>query len=156
MSEKWERNYTEITADAGVTPRPSSTWRELLPVMRSKWDLKNIATDKTAAFKVHEKSAGDTPGQVPYMLDHENCAFCQKASEGVIKPSYGLAGLSCKACVLECKCYDTAWVVPKIYFAMLAEDWKLFDILVAQGLNDIAKIVTEKEKEDDHDIIDPK
>ena len=156
MAEKWEREYPEIIADSRVFVRPGMTWRQLLPIMDEKWDLSTIATEKKASFKAHEEAKREADGELPYMLKHENCAFCQKASEGLRRPDYGHGGLSCAACVLRGKCYDQSWIVKRIYLAMLAEDWPAFNALIAQGLADIEDIVAAKEKEDEEEKELPK
>jgi hypothetical protein len=154
-AEKYDRSFAEIVADARVPYSTQNSWAQLAPILFEKWEaIGGLSDEKLATLKTRTDSQVAAKQEVPYLLRHDLCAFCLKAVAESRAVDYGVNGASCKACVLQARCYDGDWVVYQIFIAMRAGDYSEVRKLMAQGRKDVMTMIAAAHKDDD--VIGPR
>jgi len=146
MTEIWERSFNDICD--GVLFRESLTWRKCADITFNKWrPFQSLQSVKQISFRIDLDSKLDAKTNIPFLLRHDNCAFCMKAIFQSRTEDFGFKGRTCQACVLKGKCYDDSWLIKKMMIAIRAGDWLAFSELIQQAIDDVMKIIEAYEKE---------
>lgn len=151
MAELWERTYEDLCREAGESTSSSLSWPRLYKILRRKFEpVVDLSDEKLVELRsrMDDRLARR---RMLYLFDTSICSFCKRAAMESREADYGQTSRTCRACILEGKCFDANWVVMPIYRAIRTENYTLFRNLIRQGLRDIAAIL-EKKAEDDKDI----
>lgn len=146
MAEKWERNYSEIAADAGeLRPRDDMPWGTLFNILRAKFEPIVDLSDE-ALGRLRTRMLARAEQQLTlYLFDTALCSFCRRAEQESRSAEHSRSSRACQACVLRGKCFDPAWVVRPIHMAIRRGNFDVFRALIRRGLSDIAQALKDND-----------
>ena len=142
--EKWERNFEDICFDAKLLFDEKLTWKELSKIVIEKWeplaDIDIVTFDKIVKYEKDKRRVR----KYGYLFNTELCAFCKKAELISGVSEYGKEGATCKACILDGRCFHHSWYINKIFHALLDETHLAFKYNIKQGVLEVKKLTKGK------------